>query len=167
MVCFTVFEYANSEVNLLWIKKFITPCTRKHKCTLCAPQKNYFSEVFLGTTVLPPAGSYKRHSPPYPPYSLCDDGMRVGAEAQVRGMKPALIFLLLATAALASGLLGPGPSPKQIRKRMNWDTNLQRMTRSEFSRMFRMDHLTFLYLLASHFTVSPTSASMPLLQNFP
>jgi len=73
--------------------------------------------------------------------------MRVGAEAQVRGMKPALIFLLLATAALASGLLGPGPSPKQIRKRMNWDTNLQRMTRSEFSRMFRMDHLTFLYLL--------------------
>jgi len=98
---------------------------------------------------------------------LCDDGMRVGGEAQVRGMKPALMFLLLATAALASGLLGPGPSPKQIRKRMNWDTNLQRMTRSEFSRMFRMDHLTFLYLLASHFTVSPTSASMPLLQNFP
>ena len=65
----------------------------------------------------------------------------------MRGMKPALAFLLLATAALASGLLGSGPSPKQIRKRMNWDTDLQRMTRSEFSRMFRMDHLTFLYLL--------------------
>ena len=54
---------------------------------------------------------------------LCDDDMRVGGEAQLRGMKPALVFLLLATAALASGLLGPGPSPKQIRKRMNWDTN--------------------------------------------
>jgi len=71
---------------------------------------------------------------------LCDDDMCVGGEAQVRGMKPALVFLLLATAALASGLLGTGPSPKQIRKRINWDTNLQRMTRSEFSRMFRMDH---------------------------
>ena len=61
-------------------------------------------------------------------------------------MKPALVFLLLASAALASGLMGPGPSPKQICKRMSWDTNLQRMTRSEFSRMFRTD-LTFLYLL--------------------
>jgi len=98
---------------------------------------------------------------------LCNDGMPVGGEAQVRGMKPALMFLLLATAVLASDLLGPGPSPKQIHKRMNWDTNLQRMTRSDFSRMFRVDHLTFLYLLASHFTVSPTSKSMPLLQNFP
>ena len=39
---------------------------------------------------------------------LCDDGMRVGGEAQVRGMKPALMFLFLATAALASGLLGFG-----------------------------------------------------------
>jgi len=78
---------------------------------------------------------------------LCDDDMRVGGEAQLRGMKPALVFLLLATAALASGLLGSDPSPKQIRERMNQDTNLQRMTRSEFSRMFRMDHLTFLYLL--------------------
>ena len=65
----------------------------------------------------------------------------------MRGMKPALMFLLLATAAFASGQLAPGPSPKQIRQRMNWDTNLQRMTRSEFSRMFRMDHSTFLYLL--------------------
>ena len=54
---------------------------------------------------------------------MCDDDMRVGGEAQVRGMKPALVFLLLATATLASVLLGPGPSPKQIRKRMNWDTN--------------------------------------------
>jgi len=78
---------------------------------------------------------------------LCNDGMPVGGEAQVRGMKPALMFLLLTTASLASCLLGPGPSPKQICYRMNWDTNLQRMTRSEFSRMFRMDHFTFLYLL--------------------
>jgi len=31
--------------------------------------------------------------------------------------------------------------------RMNWDTDLQHMTRSEFSWMFKMDHLTFLYLL--------------------
>jgi len=93
---------------------------------------------------------------------LCDDDMRVGGEAQVRGIKPALVFLLLATAALASGLLGPGPSPKQIRKRMNWDTNLQRMTRSEFSWMFRMDHLhdprisERVYLCAGYLRRTPT-----------
>jgi len=39
---------------------------------------------------------------------LCNDGMPVGGEAQVGGMIPALMFLLLATAALASGLLGFG-----------------------------------------------------------
>ena len=34
---------------------------------------------------------------------LCDDSMRVGGEAQVRGMKPALMFLLLATCEWPAG----------------------------------------------------------------
>mmetsp|Transcript_81418 Transcript_81418/g.131976 ORF Transcript_81418/g.131976 Transcript_81418/m.131976 type:complete len:108 (+) Transcript_81418:125-448(+) len=34
---------------------------------------------------------------------LCDDGMHVGGEAQVRGMNPALMFLLLATCEWPAG----------------------------------------------------------------
>lgn len=69
------------------------------------------------------------------------------AAACGRGTSPTVSLLLLATAAVACGIAGGGPSPRQLRTRMNWDKNLKRMTRSEFSRMFRMDHSTFCYMV--------------------
>jgi len=46
------------------------------------------------------------------------------AAACGRGTSPTVSLLLLATAAVACGIAGGGPSPRQLRTRMNWDKNL-------------------------------------------
>ena len=110
--------------------------------------------------------------------------------------------------SLSHVLLVASISAKVHRERMIWGSFLGGLTRSEFSRMFRMDHATFesnvltfcslkevvdtfprpcrsglpyggwlvnptltcgkdMVSDAPHFTNSPTSALMPLLQNFP